>query len=229
MDVKLGKWEESYSRQENFMFYPKEEYVKFLNRFIRKRIGINKFVDVLDFSNGVKALDFGCGIGRLTCLMKEFGIEAYGVDISNIAIKQAIELSEYLGFEDMKSKFHIIDGISIPFTENYFDITISEGVFDSMSFELAKQNMKEINRVTAKLAFISLISGDDSQHYREYRGEDIVKSEHEKGTIQSFFNAEKIRELIKDTNFKMKWCRLISEESIIDRYKYGRYYIVLEK
>ena len=49
METYKEKWEESYDRYENFIFYPKEEYVKFLNRFVRKRIGINEFAQVLDF------------------------------------------------------------------------------------------------------------------------------------------------------------------------------------
>ena len=37
-DTKKEKWEESYGRGENFMYYPKEETVKFLNRFVKKKI-----------------------------------------------------------------------------------------------------------------------------------------------------------------------------------------------
>ena len=47
MDIRKEFWEASYGRFENFMFYPKEEVVKFLNRFVRKRIGLNKFLDIL--------------------------------------------------------------------------------------------------------------------------------------------------------------------------------------
>ena len=52
METYVGKWEESYARYEHVIFYPKEEYVKFLNRFVRKRIGIDKFVDILDCEGG---------------------------------------------------------------------------------------------------------------------------------------------------------------------------------
>ena len=31
-DIKKKNWEESFSRGENFIFYPKEETVKFINR-----------------------------------------------------------------------------------------------------------------------------------------------------------------------------------------------------
>jgi len=229
METYVDKWEESYSRYENFIFYPKEEYVKFLNRFVRKRIGIDKFFNILDFEGGGRALDYGCGLGRLTILMKEFGLDAYGVDISSNAISNANDLAKHFGYPDMGDRFVTIDGKNLPFPDDYFQITISESVLDSMHYELAKIIIKEIDRVTNTLVFISLISGDDSEHYREYADEEVVRTEHEKDTIQSYFNVQKIRDLIADTSFKIKWCRLITEESTTDKYKYGRYYVLLKK
>ena len=229
METHVDKWEESYKRYENFIFYPKEEYVKFLNRFVRKRIGFDKFVDILDFDGESRALDYGCGLGRLTILMKEFGLDAYGVDISGNAIANAKTFAKHLGYLDMEDRFVTVDGKKLSFPDNYFQVTISEAVFDSMHYELAKIIMKEIDRVTNALAFISLISGDDSEHYKEYAGEEVVRTEHERDTIQSYFNMQKIQDLISSTSFKIKWCRLITEESVLDRYKGGRYYLVLEK
>ena len=86
-----------------------------------------------------------------------------------------------------------------------------------------------MERVTNNLVFISLISSDDSNHYREFNGEEIVKTKHEEGTVQSWFNWTKINDLISNTTLKIKWARLITEESLIDKYMYGRYYLVLKK
>lgn len=36
----------------------------------------------------LKGLDYGCGIGRQTLLLKEFGINAYGIDISIYTINK---------------------------------------------------------------------------------------------------------------------------------------------
>jgi SAM-dependent methyltransferase len=177
----------------------------------------------------LKALDFGCGIGRQTILLEEFGIEAYGIDISEKAIKMAKELAVYMGFPKLAERLRVYDGLKIPFEDNFFDFTISCGVLDSMHFELAKTLMKEVDRVTKKLAFITLISGDNDRFYREYNGEEIVETEHERGTIQSYYNWSKVLKLIEETSFSIKWARLITEEGINHKFKYGRYYIVLEK
>jgi len=228
-DISKDNWEESYQRKENFIFYPKEEVVKFLNRFVRKKLGIDEFKDILNFSNGIRGFDYGCGIGRQTILMREFGIEAYGVDISSLAIEIAKKLAIHLKYPDVAERFRIVEGRSIPFNDNFFDVTISESVLDSMYFETAKRMIREIDRVTKRLAFISLIFWDDSQHYGEFNGEEVVKTQHEKGTIQSYYNWSKINDLIKGTRFFIKWCNLVVAQSISSSEKSARYYIVLDK
>lgn len=99
IDTKKEKWEDSYSRKENFIYYPKEEAVKFLNRFVKKRVGADGFIQLLEPEKQLKGLDFGCGIGRITLLMHEFGIDGYGVDISENAILEAKNLATHFGME----------------------------------------------------------------------------------------------------------------------------------
>ncbi|MBN1914127.1 MAG: class I SAM-dependent methyltransferase [Candidatus Omnitrophica bacterium] len=229
MDIKRSEWQKSYLRCENFIFYPKEECVKFLNRFVRKKSGINKFKDSMDFSKRVRGLDFGCGIGRLTILMKEFGIDSYGIDISAHAISTAKKLSRHFGYKGMEKKFSLMRGQHIDYPDGYFDLTIAESVLDSMPFKMAQGLMREIVRVTKNIFFMSLISGDDANHYREFSGEEVVKARHESGTVQCYYNMEKINALIKDTDFKLIWGQLSVMEGLLSRYKYSRYYLVLKK
>lgn len=47
MKIRKEFWEKSYARNENFMFYPKEQSVSFLNRFIKKRLGVSTFKDLM--------------------------------------------------------------------------------------------------------------------------------------------------------------------------------------
>lgn len=195
LDIKKEKWEESYNRGENFIYYPKEEVVKFLNRFIKKRKSTTQFIDLLESDEKLKALDFGCGIGRITILLREFGINSYGVDISQNAINEAIKFGKHFGY-DINGKVSTYDGNIIPYDDNFFDFTISESVMDSMSFELAKKLIKEIDRVTKKYFFLSLISSESNKIFNQLGNNKIfineieVEDEHEKGTIQSFFSIE---------------------------------------
>jgi hypothetical protein len=98
-----------------------------------------------------------------------------------------------------------------------------------MFFNIAKKLIKEMDRVTSYYAFISLISGDCDKYYPEFSQDVVVEEQHEKGTIQSYYNYTKVLELINDTNFKIKEIRKITEEGINFKYKNARYFIVLEK
>ncbi|GAA7267090.1 hypothetical protein HpCK38_19740 [Helicobacter pylori] len=165
--------------------------------------------------------------------MGELGIDAYGIDISENAISQAKDLLEVEGFNSQR--ICIYDGLHIPFSENFFDFTISEGVIDSLPFSLAKELVAEIDRVTKKYFYLSLISSssitlfDLHSHKKDFDGEIVVQEQHEFGTIQSFYNINKIKSLIEGTNFKIIWGELIEYQNILNENKHGRYHIVLEK
>lgn len=233
MDFKKEKWEESYKRGENFIFYPHEECVRFINRFIKKKISAeDKFVDILKSEKRLKALDFGCGVGRTSILLNEFNIESYGIDISENAINEAKKFAKKTGCSD-NIDFRAYDGENIPFENNFFDFSMSHAVLDSLSFELAKKLVKEIDRVTKKYFYLSLISNGSNSFFgtnTETTDEIIVEEAHEQGTIQCFYDFDKIKNLIENTSFKIKWAELLTHQDLLDPQKqHGRYTIVLEK
>lgn len=226
-------WNKSYGRNENFIFYPHDECVKFLNRFIKKKISYtSEFIEIYKTSNtSIKVLDFGCGIGRMTGLMSECEIESFGIDISEKAIEKATSQERDLQF---KPTFSIYDGTTIPYNDLFFDFTISYAVLDSMPFTTAQRLVKEIDRVTKKYFYCSLISLESFQVFKEYEkisdDEIIVKEKHEFGTIQSFYDIDKINKLIENTSFSLVWGEKIMNTSILDPTMiHGRYHIVLEK
>jgi ubiquinone/menaquinone biosynthesis C-methylase UbiE len=200
MEINQEKWDESYSRNENLIFYPKEEVIKFLNRFIKKRKGTTSFENLILIDSKLKALDLGCGIGRQTILFEEFGIEGYGVDISSVAITEAKKLSENMGFE-LNDRFQVLDKVEIPFDNLFFDFAISDSVLDSMEFTFAKKYLNELDRVVKQYVYISLIASIKLPDGSDFDGEIIVNETHENGTIQSFFTPSKIQELLSETSF----------------------------
>ena len=63
MSVKLYKqeWDKSYNRFENHILYPKEEVVKFLNRFVRKKLSDKTFqnkIRVMTRMHNIKGCKF---------------------------------------------------------------------------------------------------------------------------------------------------------------------------
>lgn len=140
-------WDIRFENGENMLFYPSEVSLKFLNRYIKKRIGFDKFESILAAQGGgIRGLDFGCGSGRQSVLMAEFGIEAYGVDIS----QKAIEISEQMAaYFDKKVNFSVYDGKKLEFPDEFFDFTAClGGVLNCIPKSELENIAKELQRIT---------------------------------------------------------------------------------
>jgi ubiquinone/menaquinone biosynthesis C-methylase UbiE len=226
--TKVSEWNESYQRAENFIFYPHENLVKFVNRHIRKRLGVTQFRDHIRPSRGgdLTALDFGCGIGAGVIMMHESGIRAHGVDISSVSIDVARQhaRSKSLSIDDC---FSVIQpNERLPFEDGRFDFFVACGVLDSMPFAAARRNMLELSRVTTQCAYVSLVAGD----YTGSIGEQEVQTEHEQNTIQSYFNYDKCLALLAGTGFQIRSCELVTTEVHGSQSpKIGRYHLTLAK
>lgn len=223
-------WEKSYENRDNFVFYPHEEVIRFVSKYIRKRTGLNEYVDVAPHEKGKRVLDLGCGIGRHVVYCHEMGLEAYGIDLSEVAIKVAREWAVQKQFANPQDLILQGDIISLPWGNNFFDYAVSHGVLDSMPFEIAKSACIELARamLVGGLFYCDLISGDDSQHAREFSGEEVVNTAHELGTIQLYFNMGKILAMI-DGVFEVVESNLIRREDVLRGGYTSRYHLVLRK
>ena len=86
-----------------------------------------------------KVLDFGCGNGRFSEIFKK--TQYIGVDISSKLIDMAQK-------KYPRKKFLVIDGLNLPFKDNFFDLVIAIAVFHHIpSKELRIKVLKEIKRV----------------------------------------------------------------------------------
>ncbi|WP_432775378.1 class I SAM-dependent methyltransferase [Brevibacillus gelatini] len=230
MSNRLIEWNQSYINRDNFVFHPHEEVIRFVSKYITKRIGLNSFTPVHGHSTKPKILDVGCGIGRHIFFCHQMELDAYGIDLSTVAISTAHEWAANLDFPNADQRIIQGDIRALPWDTENFHYAISHGVFDSMHFEIAKTAIAETARVLQKgaLFYCDLISGDDSKHSREYASEEIVQTQHEKGTVQSYFNYKKILELIGD-HFEIVEANLIRKENILSGDFFSRYHLVLKK
>lgn len=231
MNNNKSEWDRSYENLDNFVFYPHEEVVRFVSKFIRKRIGLNEFRDVaLDASENARVLDLGCGIGRHVMYCHEMGLEAYGVDLSDAAVKVALEWGRRHGLPEVEQRVRQGDVRKLPWQDGFFRYAVSHGVLDSMPFEIARAACVELARVmpTGGLFYCDLISGDDSQHAREFSGEEIVNTDHEKGTVQLYFNLAKIQTMIESV-FDIDECNLVRRENVLRGGYTSRYHLVLRR
>jgi len=117
-------------------------------RYKRKRF--LKLFNSLDFANK-KILEVGSGPGgNLELLTRKGCKEIVGVDVSD----KMIELSKRI-LQDKKVQVQKIDGYSLPFDNNYFDIVFTSTVLQHNTDEVQlKELIKNICRVSSSDAII---------------------------------------------------------------------------
>ena len=92
-----------------------------------------------------RALDFGCGVGRLTRALARRFANAVGVDVSPEMVRQASELNAELG--NCEFVANVSDDLG-RFDDAYFDFVYSNKVLQHMpSSELACAYVREFQRV----------------------------------------------------------------------------------
>ncbi|MDA3969147.1 class I SAM-dependent methyltransferase [Helicobacter ibis] len=225
-----NNWDLSYKNGYNHNLYPNEELIRFLNTFIKKQVDIGQFKNIYNNTTNppppptsnistlnIRALDFGCGIGRQTLFLSEFDIESHGIDISKQAIDKAKKLSEQL---NIKAIFEIYDGKNIKFRDNFFDFSISLGVLNCIPIANLPNILREIKRVTKKYCFFTLIG--DISHKIKYNIDNKNFN-----PIEFYFNDENIFEIFNE--FQIININKNTKESLINRDIYTTYSITLQK
>ena len=147
-----------------------------------------------------KILDFGCGIGRHIKFLDEYKLDAYGFDLSEQAIYNAHKFFKKLNLDHLQKKVIVSDITNLPYESNFFNYMLSHGVLDSMDYKIAKEGIKELHRViqTKGIIFFDIISTLDSSFKNKNNLDQIVENDHEKGTIQSYYDIDKINDLMRE-------------------------------
>lgn len=223
-------WDKSYENRDNFVFYPHEEVIRFVSKYVRKRIALGEFRDVAPNSAQGSVLDLGCGIGRHVMYCHEMGLDTYGIDLSDEAVRVARKWAGQQGFPEPERRIQQGDIRHLPWDDEFFLYAVSHGVLDSMPFEIARAACVELARVMPVdgLFYCDLISGDDSRHAREFSGEEIVRTTHEQGTVQLYFNLTKILSMIEGA-FEIDECNLVRRENVLRGGYTSRYHLVLRR
>ena len=229
-DNNQSEWNASYQNRDNIVFYPHEEVIRFVSKYIRKRVGLDEYRDVLTVHRTLRMLDLGCGIGRHALYCQSMGTDSYGIDLSETAIEVAIEWATRCGMDDPRRKLRQGDIRQLPWEDGFFDYAISHGVLDSMPLAVARVGVTEMARTLTAggLFYCDLISADPSHHSPGYVGEDVVATAHERGTVQSYFDLGKIHGMI-DGLFEIVECILVQRQGITNVTHASRYHLVLRK
>lgn len=197
MNEKRLKWNASYSRGGNICFYPNEEIVRFINKYVRKRDGIAHYNNIMDLTEeewiNFASLDLGCGMGRHVKFLDEFNLNPVGIDLSDTAIEMGKDWFSSLGREDLAEKLMIGNVDDLPYEDESFQLCVSHGTLDSMPREIANKGIKEVLRVLKPKGFIYFdLIMDDKYGDRDV----IVSTGYEKETIQSYFTIDSIKDFV---------------------------------
>ena len=82
-------------------------------------------------AEGRRSLDFGCGAGEKVSYLLDLGFDAYGCDITEGAtlMKDTVLPVGLIGGNE-KLKAIPLDPYRLPFADDFFDIVISDQVFE---------------------------------------------------------------------------------------------------
>ncbi len=97
-----------------------------------------------------KILDIGCAKGFLVKDLLDLGFDAYGIDISEYAIKNSPQ--------DIKERLIVGNAIKLPYEDNSFDLVISLNTIHNLDMNDCKIAVKEIQRVSKSYSFIQVDS-----------------------------------------------------------------------
>jgi len=117
------------------------------NAFVKARY--QKCLDLLNKGlpqiKNKKILDYGCGDGVFTYMLREKGADTCGVDVSDIAIDFARREHQKRG---IKSNFYRIKSYTTPFDDNCFDAVVCSDVIEHVQNHSLL--LQEIYRVLKK-------------------------------------------------------------------------------
>ncbi|MBP9816035.1 UMP kinase [Candidatus Woesebacteria bacterium] len=140
------KIDETFYDKDYFESQRKERWAalseSFISRFIVDLAHFYRALSIKLFINPKTCLDLGCGDGGLVHHLRRFGIQAFGIDISEYAISSANkEIQPFLSRGDIKK---------LPFEDGAFDLVVSFDVLEHIQRAEIKNVAMESARVAKK-------------------------------------------------------------------------------
>jgi ubiquinone/menaquinone biosynthesis C-methylase UbiE len=107
-------------------------------------------IDHFDLKAGDRTLDVGCAKGFLVKELVDLGIDAYGIDISDYAVRNC--------HPDVIGRIHVGNIEDLPFPDNSFRCVTAIDVVHNLPRHRAAGAFREIQRLSAGRAFVRVDS-----------------------------------------------------------------------
>ena len=128
------------------------------------RIGSDSYPNIDDLIEQIVAtvgygrvLDIGCGEGRLVRALIEKGVDAYGIDVSSVAINRATQYCP--------GRFQCASVIDLPFTDHYFDAIVSTDCLEHIDPNDVPIAIAELRRICSQYAFFTIATTIDREEH----------------------------------------------------------------
>jgi ubiquinone/menaquinone biosynthesis C-methylase UbiE len=150
-----------------------DEYAKHFSNMKFYSITQSSFAhrDSLLYENiaGVVALDYCCGNGEVAIEMARRGAKkVMGIDISEVAIRNAQELARVQGVGDI-CEFRVMDAEHTEFTDNTFDIIHEYGALHHLELKAAFTELSRILKPDGKLVCTEALRHNPLIHWYRNR------------------------------------------------------------
>jgi ubiquinone/menaquinone biosynthesis C-methylase UbiE len=146
---------------------------------------------IKQYCKGNTALDFGCGAGRSTRLLRDNGMKVIGVDESRYMLDEAHRL-------DPRGKYQIIQNNQLPFEASRFDLVLSSIVFMEISTKRTMvEILREMRRVLKRRGIVLIVTHSEEMYNREWASFKWVRP---RGT--KLKSGTRVEVTVKGTNIK---------------------------
>ncbi|OGK61990.1 hypothetical protein A2334_03915 [Candidatus Roizmanbacteria bacterium RIFOXYB2_FULL_38_10] len=152
-EIDAGFYDREYyhGAKSGYVFHARESYV---GRIFQNITAIYRALLIMLFLRPKNCLDVGCGTGRLIRVLRFFGVEAWGVEISK-AVLELIQpsVSSYVKEGSLTD---------LPFDDNKFDLVVTYDVLEHVERSKIHQAVKESIRVSSKYVLHKIYTVENS-------------------------------------------------------------------
>ncbi|MBU0671860.1 MAG: class I SAM-dependent methyltransferase, partial [Candidatus Margulisbacteria bacterium] len=162
------------------------------NAHLSSKLGIQRYVMMADQIKKIlgdgRILDWGCGAGQMSYLLKNRGLDVTSCDIRS----GNRPLLEGIG----QSVQQLTDQVKLPFTDASFDAVLSSGVLEHVNDQFA--SLKEISRILKDGGYFFVYMLPNRYSYVEFISDLLGRGDH-----PVKYSLKEIRGIVEQTGFEV--------------------------
>jgi len=151
--------------------------------------------------SGKKALDIGCGTGRIALTLAKLGADVTAIDISEAMLNQLNKIAKK---EKLQNRINAIQSSSdkLPFSDAEFDIVTCFGLLEHLPVDVRKRTLAEAFRVFKSFGKLFIVINNSDCVF--LKGSYEMKSQRRDGYFVTLVGLEWLGKISKANKMKVK-------------------------